>query len=146
MKSIKRNFVLNMIFHVLRLITPLVVTPYISRILGADGVGIFSYTYSVQYYFSILAVLGTYSYGAREVARNQNNPEKRSVLFWEIELMTVATSIVSMIGWGVLICVTEKYRMYYVILTLYLLAAMADVSWFFAGMEDFPQIVLKDRK
>lgn len=144
MDKIKRNYILNTIFQVLRLLTPLVVTPYISRVLGVDGVGIFSYTYSVQYYFAIFAVLGTTAYGAREIARHRDDPEKMSHLFWEIWLLAVATSLVSMVCWGILILCSGEYQLYYIILTLYLLAAMVDVSWFFTGLEKFPIIVVRN--
>ncbi len=144
MDKIKRNYILNTMFQVLRLITPLVVTPYISRILGVDGVGIFSYTYSVQYYFSIFAVLGTIGYGAREIARHRDEPERLSHLFGEIWLLAAITSIVSLVIWGGLILLSGEYRLYYAILTLYILAAMLDISWFYTGLERFPVIVLRN--
>lgn len=142
--KIKRNFILNTAFQVLRLITPLVVTPHISRVLGADGVGIFSYTYSIVYYFTLFAVLGTTTYGAREIARVQDKPEERSHLFWEIWLLAATTSVISVVGWGVFVLINSQYRLYYMILTLYILAAMADISWFFTGLEKFPAVVGKN--
>lgn len=144
MDKLKRNYILNTMFQVLRLLTPLVVTPYVSRVLGIDGVGIFSYTYSVEYYFAIFAVLGTTAYGAREIARHRDDPEKKSHLFWEIWLLAVATSLISMTAWGILILSSGKYQIYYLILTFYLLAAMVDISWFYTGLEKFPVIVLRN--
>ena len=144
MDKIKRNFILNTIFQVMRLLTPLVVTPYISRVLGVDGVGIFSYTYSVQYYFSIFAVLGTVGYGAREIARQRDDKEKLSCLFWEIWLLAVCTSLVSLSVWTILILCSGQYQIYYLILTFYVLAAMVDISWFYTGLEKFPVIVLRN--
>ena len=144
MSKIKRNYILNTIFQVMRLLTPLVVTPYISRVLGVDGVGIFSYTYSVQYYFSIFAVLGTVGYGAREIARHRDEPEKLSHLFWEIWLLAVGTSLISLSVWTVVILCSGEYQMYYLILTFYVLAAMLDISWFYTGLEKFSVIVLRN--
>ncbi len=144
MDKMKRNYILNTVFQVLRLLTPLVVTPYISRVLGVDGVGIFSYTYSIQYYFSIFAVLGATGYGAREIARSRDSGEETSRLFWEIELMVVCTSLLSISVWTVFVIMSGEYQFYYTILSLYIVAAMLDVSWFFTGLERFPEIVLKN--
>ena len=42
-KSIKRNYIYNLMYQILLLITPLITTPYLSRVLGADGIGKYSY-------------------------------------------------------------------------------------------------------
>lgn len=142
--KIKRNFILNTMFQVLRLLSPLVVTPYVSRVLGVDGIGIFSYTYSVSYYFVMFAVLGTTAYGAREISRHRDEPEKMSRLFWEIWLLTFTTSLVSMLGWGIVVLNGGEYRLYYALLTFYLLSAMFDITWFYTGLEKFPVIVIRN--
>ncbi len=144
MDKLKRNYILNTLFQVLRLLTPLIVTPYISRVLGVDGVGIFSYTYSIQYYFTMFAVLGTATYGAREIARNRDNKHDISRLFWEIELQAVATTFICLTGWGIFIALNGQYQLYYTILSLYIISAAVDISWFFTGLERFPEIVGKN--
>lgn len=144
MNRIGKNYMLNMLSQILRLLTPLVTTPYISRVLGAEGIGIFSYTYSILTYFLLIAALGTASYGSREIARNRENPEKVSYLFWEIETLTVITSLVCIVVWGMLILYDYQYRIYYIILTIFLFASMCDISWFFTGLEMFPYIVAKN--
>lgn len=144
MDKLKRNYILNTLFQVLRLLTPLIVTPYISRVLGVDGVGIFSYTYSIQYYFTMFAVLGTATYGAREIARNRDSKHDISRLFWEIELQAVATTLICLTGWGIFITLNGQYQLYYTILSLYIISAAVDISWFFSGLERFPEIVGKN--
>mgnify|MGYP003231252685 CR=1 FL=1 len=49
-KSIAVNYILNTTYQILILIVPLITTPYISRVLGAEGIGVYSYTYSVVSY------------------------------------------------------------------------------------------------
>ena len=89
--SIKKNFILKILYELLAIATPLITAPYVSRILGADGVGIYSYAQSCMTYFTMFAVLGTNNYGMREIARCRNNKEEYSKKFWEIELLTVCT-------------------------------------------------------
>ena len=68
--SIKKNFIYSMGYQILILITPFITTPYVSRVLGADGIGIYSYTSSIMSYFTLVAALGTSAYGAREIAQH----------------------------------------------------------------------------
>ena len=67
MKIIK-NYFYNVGYQVLVLILPLITTPYVSRVLGPEGVGINAYTNSIAQYFILLASLGISLYGNREIA------------------------------------------------------------------------------
>ena len=142
--SLKKNYLYRVFYEVLILITPFITTPYVSRVLGADGVGVYSYTYSVITYFMLFGALGTASYGAREIARTRDDKYKSSKLFWEIELMTVFTSSVCVICWLVVILVSSKYRLYYIALMPYLFSTMFDISWYFTGFEKIKNIVLRN--
>ena len=55
------------------MILPLITTPYISRVLGAENIGIYSYTISIATYFVLFGSLGIALYGQREIAYNQKN-------------------------------------------------------------------------
>ena len=62
MKLIK-NFILNSSYQLLLIILPLITAPYISRVIGAHGVGIYAFTGANVQYFILFAVLGTATYG-----------------------------------------------------------------------------------
>lgn len=140
--SLKKNIILFTLFQILNLVTPLITAPYTARVLGAEGIGINSFTDSVQTYFLLLATLGTYTYGTREIACNRNDPKKRSQIFWEIELLTLITTAICLLAWGVLILQSEENRLYYMIKTISLFAAIFEISWFYGGMERFDYPVL----
>lgn len=71
-----------------------ITAPYISRVLGSSGVGIYSYTNSIVTYFTLFAALGTASYGQREIAMHRNDSKASSKLFWEIEFLSITTTAV----------------------------------------------------
>lgn len=142
--SIKRNILYNTFYQVLTLILPFITAPYISRVIGAAGIGTYSYTLSIQTYFSMFAALGTASYGIREIARNRDDEYKRSKIFWEIELLTVITTTICLIGWMVVIGISNEYKIFFVILTMNLINTMFDISWFFAGMEQFKYTIIQN--
>ena len=70
MNEVKKNYFFNLMFQVLNIVAPLITMPYVSRVLGAAGVGEYSYTYSIVSYFLIVASLGTSLYGCREISNN----------------------------------------------------------------------------
>ena len=112
-KSIRYNFLYSTAYQILNVLTSFVTAPYLSRVLGAEAIGIQSYTQSIQQYFLMFAALGTFSYGSREISMNRDDPYKRSKLFWEIELIVVATT--SMAVLSSLALLWSKYRIYYIV-------------------------------
>lgn len=142
--SVRKNYIYNLIYQVMTLITPFITTPYISRVLGADGTGVQSYTNSVVQYFAILAALGTASYGQREIARHRDDMKDRSRLFWEIEILCGATTAACLLIWLFVIGFAREYRPYYIVLTMTLTAVAFDISWFFGGLEQYSLIVLRN--
>lgn len=139
--NLQTNVVFSTIYQVLIMITPLITAPYTARILGAEGVGINSYTNSVQTYFLLIAALGTQTYGTREIAMNRDDFQRRSQLFWEIWLLKVVATAICLLGWVAVVAFGGENQIYYAILSVNLLASLLDISWFFAGMERFDYIV-----
>ena len=67
--SIKKNFFYQMIYQVLIIILPFITSPYIARVIGANGLGTYSYSYSIAYYFVLFSMLGLANYGNRAIAQ-----------------------------------------------------------------------------
>ena len=133
--SIRKNFIFRACYEVLLLLTPLITTPYVARVLESDGLGIASYTGSIMAFFTMFAALGTPQYGMREIARNRDDQEKATRLFWEIELMTVFTSLLCLAVWVGVCSFYTEYSPYLFALIPNLLATMFDISWFFTAYE-----------
>lgn len=143
-KSITRNYIYNMVYQVLILILPLITTPYLSRVLGAEGVGIYSYTYAIVTYFILFGSLGVALYGQREIAYAQENQEKRKKIFIEIVIFRFITIFIATIFYYFLFVNGKEYQLYYKILILELIAAAFDISWFFQGLEEFKKTVTRN--
>lgn len=143
-QSIKKNFIYTTFYRVLNIITPIITAPYAARIFGASGIGIQSYVNSIVAYFILFAALGTATYGQREIAMCRDDKKKASKTFWEIEILSVITTSVCLIGWFVMICLTTRYKIYYLILTISIIAVAFDITWFFSGHEKFKIIVIRN--
>lgn len=144
-KSIAKNYLYNLAYQILVILLPLITTPYISRILGANNIGIYSYTLSITTFFILFGSLGVALYGQREIAYHQNNKEKYSRLFWEIIILRFTTMFISFIIYYFdFINSSNEYNIYYKILILEIISNVIDISWFFQGLEEFKKIVLRN--
>ena len=143
-KSVVRNYMYNLIYQVLILILPLVTTPYLSRVLGPEGVGIYGYTYSIVTYFVLFGSLGIALYGQREIAYVQNNVSKRKKVFFELVIFRFITLIISVLVYCLVFVRGQKYHQYYLILLIELIASGFDISWFFQGIEEFKKTVFRN--
>ena len=90
-KSISKNYLYNLFYQILVIVMPLITTPYLSRVLGAEAIGIYSYTLSIATYFILFGTLGISLYGQREIAYVQEDDKKRSITFWEILFLKIIT-------------------------------------------------------
>ena len=95
-KSITKNYIYNLIYQVLILILPLITTPYVSRVLGAENLGIYSYTTSISAYFILFGSLGIALYGKREIAYKQSDKKAYSRIFWEVLILRFITMFISL--------------------------------------------------
>lgn len=137
------NFIYNLLYQLLLLFTPLVTTPCLSRILGAEQMGIFSYSYSAAYYFVLLAMLGLNNYGQREIARVQDDRSARSQTFWSIYFLQMLTGSAAVICYILYCFFFNRDQPVSWIMIPYVLTGILDITWFFLGMEEFKITVLR---
>ena len=129
---------LQSFYQVLIVITPLITSPYISRILGADGLGIYSYSYSISNYFAILAMLGTITYGSKVIAKTRDDKFERSKNFFEIiTLQILLASIGTIIYVAFIVASGQENQEIFLIQAMMIAACAFNVGWFFFGMEEF---------
>ena len=139
-KSTKKNYIYNLSYHLLSLLTPLIVMPYISRVLGNYGVGQYAFTYSLITYFVLFASLGFEIYAQREIARFQGNKKEQTKVFWEIIIARSISTFLTLCIHIALILSNiygETYTILMWILTVNILAVFFDISLLFRGNEDF---------
>lgn len=137
-RSLKSNFLYQAAWQLLLVLVPLVTTPYLSRTLGADQVGVYSYTYSVTNYFVMFATLGMSTYGVRMVAACGNDRAQRSVSFWNAYASQLIVSLVVVLAYVVYtLCEPAGGMVVTVVWGMWVLSAVLDVSWLLFGVEEF---------
>lgn len=145
MSSVKKNFLYNVVYQLLLIALPLVTTPYISRVLGADGVGIHSYSYTVANYFMLIAMLGVKNHGNRSIAAVRDDPETMSRTFWEIYGLQLLCSMLALGGYFVFTALCEQEnQVIFLIQSIFVLTGLLDISWLFFGLEQFKLTVTRN--
>jgi len=142
--SSKKNYIYSLSYQILLMIVPLITTPYIARVLGVDGAGIYSYTTSNVTYFTMLGILGLNTYGQLEVAKVKDNEAKISQLFYELLTTRLCTNLCSLLFYLVLIVCSSKYRYMYILQGILIFANAFDLTWFFQGVEEFKKVSIRN--
>ena len=143
--NLGKNVIYMVIFHLFNALTPLITTPYLSRVLGAEQIGKYSYAYSLAYYFVLLANLGITTHGSRRIAEVKDNPQayqrRMSDLFWvhifNASIVTIAYVIAILMG------MNRQNAVLSYIMIFYVLSSVVDVKWLFYGLENFKITVLR---
>lgn len=143
-KTIKENYVYNLIYQVILILYSVITIPYLSRILGPNGSGIYSYTISIVTYFCLFGTLGMSLYGQREIAYIQDNKNKKSKLFTELLLIRFITMSISILLFYFFIINNSEYNIYFKILIINMLASYFDITWFYQGEENFKKIAIRN--
>ncbi len=105
MSNIKKNFIYNFMYQILTMILPIITAPYIARVLGTEGIGIYSSTYSIVYYFMLFAMLGLNNYGNRQIAKVRKNKKELSKTFSSIYFMQLMISSIMIIIYIIYLCI-----------------------------------------
>ena len=146
MADIKRNLFYNTLLTSAYYVFPLIVYPYVSRVLGVSNIGLVGFIDSIATYFILFSMMGISILGVREIARCGDDGKKRkSVLYSLLGLHGLTTVITLCIMAAVTFIVPELRRqlpmmgvgMCKLVFNLFL------IEWFYKGLEDFKYITLR---
>ena len=144
MSNLKINFIYISLYQLLIMFIPLLTTPYLSRVLGSGGVGIYSYNFSVANYFILFIMLGLNNYGNREIAKAKDDKNKLASSFWNIYFMQFFCGVVINIIYITYCFTAAKNKSIALIMEIYVLSGILDINWFFFGIEKFKLTVIRN--
>ena len=137
MNSVKKNYIFNVIYQLLVILFPLITMPYVSRVIGTNGIGIYSYTHSIAHYFVIFSMLGINNYGNRSIAKCRNNNSDLSRTFFEIYSIQFIMTLLSVIFYFIFVVVNDEYSKIFIVQFIYLFSCFFDINWLYFGLEKF---------
>lgn len=142
MKLLK-NYIYQFIYQFINLLVPIVTLPYITKVLGPENLGEYTYSFSIISYLILFSDLGIKMYGSRKIAYLSDSIEEQSKVFVELFLQKFVFTIIILIG-TIIYFNINKYPSLYYIQSLNLIAFVLDISWFFQGIEEFKKITIRN--
>ena len=142
-QSLSKNMIFQFLYQGLILVIPLILSPYLTRTLQETAIGVYSYTYSIAYYFVIAAMLGISRHGQRIISQNSNDKILVRRSFWSLFTVHAIISIVVLFLYFILVTLfTNEDRAIYIIQGFYVASALFDITWLFYGLENFKSVVI----
>lgn len=144
MSVIKTNFLYNVIYQVTAILAPIATIPYLSRVLGPENVGIYSYTSSITNYFVLFATLGMSTYGVRTIAAiDRTDREQLSRTFWSLYCSQLCVGLPIFAVYCVYSFLFSDYLNLSLIWMLWVASGVFDISWLLFGLEEFKVTALR---
>lgn len=146
LKSVKLNFIYLSLYKMLELLLPLVTSPLLSRRLGAEALGIYSYTYSIVSLFVVIAELGFYRYGLREIAKVRDNQKQLNQTYSNIFFTHIINALVilSLFIFSVFCFYQTSDKKFLLIQGILIFNNLIDNSFLYIGLENIKPIAIRD--
>ena len=144
--SIKENFIFNVLRLILNFSLPLIVFPYVSRVLGPIGIGKVEFANSIISYFILFSSLGIPTYGIREIARVRDNDTERSKVVYELGILLLINSIISYIIYFILIFFVPKFNsdlLLFLVISPSIILTDLNFEFFYQGIEKQKYITIR---
>lgn len=140
--SLFTNYFNTVLYQIVTILVPLVVTPYISQVLLPEGVGHYSFSYSVITFFTIFGALGFNMYGQRQIARHQTSKTTQSLIFWELVIARLGSVLIALAVNITLssLGVYGDYTPLMNIMNINIVAVAFDIAFLFQGNEEFGKV------
>ncbi|WP_155019949.1 oligosaccharide flippase family protein, partial [Enterobacter hormaechei] len=141
MKDRVKNIIYNAVYQVFIIVIPILTMPYVSRKLGAENLGINTYTQSLVLLLGLFINSSILQIGAREIARQDRiSRTKTFITLWSLQVLCGLLIIIVYI----LIIMGSKYYYYYLLQLPFLISYIFDISWFFVGLEKIKNVVFRN--
>ena len=137
----KPNIIGNILYQVsyelFAMLLPLFTAPFISRMLGADMLGVYSYSRTLATYFGLFGMLGVKNYGNREISVHRDTGDL-NIWFWSIYSVQFLASLLMLIVYlGYTFFFVREDQAVTAVQAILIVDSMLDISWFLFGMEQF---------
>ena len=141
-RSLSQNLAAQLIYQMSLYLVPFISTPYLSRVLGSDMIGRYSYARSIASYFILAAGFGTATYGQRLIASLQSDEAKQRQAFRDLALLRCVAAAVGCLLYGIAVVPGSVDPRMYLFVGLEIFGVAADITWYFQGREQFPVVAV----
>lgn len=144
--SIKKNFAYKSALTISTYLMNFITFPYVSRVLGVDGIGLVSFVDNAINYFLLFSTMGIGLIGVREIAAVRNDKDKCNQTFSNMLGLNLIFTLATLVVYLVCIFLIPQFNQYkelFYIGTAKILFTAFLLEWFFTGLENFRYITLR---
>lgn len=138
LKTLLENFASLTVLQIIGYIFPIIVLPYLSRVIGVSNFGILAFANVIISYVSTVVFYGFHYTAVRDISRSLQDKEKLNVIVSNVLFSMTILFLLSSIILLVLIYSFDYFADYRLILFLTLLnipAQIINFDWFFQGVQ-----------
>ena len=143
--STKKNAAYNVAYRMFSVFLPLVTAPYLSRVVGTDGVGLYSDAWTISEIFCLIGMLGLADYGVRTIAQVKDDRKKLDRTFsgiWQMQLLVAGITLLFWLVYVFFIAGAEKTIAMH--LTMMSVSCLCSFDWCLMGLDQFRPIALRN--
>ena len=143
--STRKNAAYNVAYRVFSILLPLVTAPYLDRVVGKDGVGLYSGAWAWSEIFCLIGLLGLADYGVRTIAQARDDREKLDRTFsaiWQMQLLVAGVTLIAWLGYVFLVAGEEQTIALH--LTMMSVSCLCSLDWCLMGLDIFKPIALRN--
>ena len=144
-KSLFKNTIYKSVLSFVNILIPLLVGPYIVKLLDVDLYGAYNKAYADFQLFLTFASFGVYTYGIKEISKIRNDKEKVSKLLTNLFMISLISNIIVgsiYIGYSFIIA-KDITRTLYLLMLIQIVANIFYIEFVNEALENYKFITLK---
>lgn len=141
--SLKKNTAYSITLTLSNYVFPLIIFPYVARILGVENIGICNWVDSIITYFVMFSMMGMEILGVREIAYNKEKKKELSQTFFSLLSLNAFGTVIAIIILSICIIIIpafNEYKELFYIGSAKLFTNLFLIEWFYKGTENFKYI------
>lgn len=142
-RVVVRNFFSLISVQIANYILPLIVLPYLARVIGVEKFGTIAFAQAIISYFIIFVTFGFNLYAPREISIIRDNNEKLRNTFWDIIYLRFLLCLICILAYSIMIFTISKFRSELWVFIFSFGFILGDIFlpfWFFQGIEKMTYI------
>lgn len=144
-KSLFKNSIYKALLSFANIVIPIIIGPYITKLLDINLYGAYNKVYSEFQIFLIFATFGIYTFGVREISKIRNDKQKIASLFTNLFIIGLITNIFVGIIYIVysLISSTGITTQIYLVFIIQIVANIFYIEFLNEALENYRFITIK---
>ncbi|MDO4378954.1 MAG: oligosaccharide flippase family protein, partial [Erysipelotrichia bacterium] len=143
--SLFKNTIYKSLLSLVNIVVPLIIGPYIMRLLDTELYGIYNKVFANYQIFFVFASFGVYTLGVREISRIRNDENKISKLFTNLFFISLLSNVLVLTIYIIFSFISSQgiTRLLYLIMAIQIVANVFYVEFVNEAIENYKFITIK---